>query len=273
MEDAMGKLGLKLRVDSVQEFVEVVCGIRDKWIRGAEYFAPWFRGQTDATWTLEPSIFRYDLLSQEDEIRSEFHRKAPQYLTETPPSNYWEWYFLMQHYGAPTRLLDWSDSALVALYFALTPTLRRSGENVDAIVWMLDPLWLNMKVLRNPIVMLPSFPVVAKYLTKPYSHIDNKDDTRISPKNPAAIDPPFIARRIAVQRSHFTIFGKARDGLTRLAISQDTRLVGITLAKEKLERMQADLLTLGFSDTSIYPDLRGLSDELIRNQLGNWPPD
>jgi hypothetical protein len=271
----MVKLGIdhKLRVESVQEFVEIVCGIRDKWIRGSEYFDPWFRGQTDATWALEPNIFRYDLLSQEDEIRSEFHRKAPQYMTETPPSDDWGWYFLMQHYGAPTRLLDWSDSALVALYFALTPTSKEPGEIVDAIVWMLDPLWLNKKVLRNPVVMLPSFEVVAKYLTEPYSAIDEKDNTRISPKNPVAIDPPFIARRIAVQRSHFTIFGNARDGLTRLARSLDTHLVGIIIAKERVERMRADLLTLGFSDTSIYPDLRGLSDELTRYQLGKWPPD
>jgi len=42
-------------------------------------------------------------------------------ITEWRPENKWEWYFLMQHYGAPTRLLDWSDGALVlvALYFAL----------------------------------------------------------------------------------------------------------------------------------------------------------
>ena len=31
----------------------------------------------------------------------------------------WEWYFFMQHYGAPTRLLDWSDGDCLSLHFAL----------------------------------------------------------------------------------------------------------------------------------------------------------
>ena len=43
------------------------------------------------------------------------HAKGSALIAERPPRNAWEWYSVLQHYRAPTRLLDWSDSAFVAL--------------------------------------------------------------------------------------------------------------------------------------------------------------
>ena len=58
---------------------------------------------------------------EEQDLRLEFKRRGSQLAGEGKPSDHWERYFLMEHYGVPTRLLDWSDGALVALYFALKP--------------------------------------------------------------------------------------------------------------------------------------------------------
>jgi hypothetical protein len=76
----MGEIvpGAGIRVNSVAMFVETVCRLRDEWNEGPHYFDPWFRGQAKASWRLEPNIFRYDLVHEEDEIRAEFERWAPQ---------------------------------------------------------------------------------------------------------------------------------------------------------------------------------------------------
>ena len=266
-----------IRVSSVKDFVEKVCEVRDSWIVGSEFFDPWFRGQTSSSWPPEPGVFRYGLLDDEDEIRDQFQRKGPQYMTELPPEDHWGWYFLMQHYGAPTRLLDWTDSALIALFFALNSAPKPSNDSgdsndeCDAVVWMLNPWWLNKRVIGKEEILLPSSGEIGSYLAKPWVHTGFGGNTRISPRYPVAIDPPFIARRIAVQRSHFTIFGHDRAGLLELSTEKDVQLIKIIIASEGIPRMRADLGTLGVTDTSVYPDLHGLADELTRYRSGNWP--
>jgi hypothetical protein len=260
------------RVRSVAELVRKSCEIRDNWIEGPNYFDPWFRGHAKTSWCLEPKIFRLELLEEEDEIRSEFERRASQYSLEPVPTDFWGWYFLMQHYGAPTRLLDWTDSVLVALFFALNSDELYPDDREDAVVWVLDPWWLNQRVLGSDSIQLRNFHGASDYLASPYKNINGSRGTTIKSALPVAIDPPFLARRLAVQRSHFTVFGSDRDALENLSKEDGSRMAKIILAKDWLPQMRADLLTAGISDTTIYPDLHGLAAELTRYHLGTWPP-
>jgi hypothetical protein len=121
----------------------------------------------------------------------------------------------MHHYGAPTRLLDWTDGALLALYFAVRPEYETGSyrkDRFDAAVWALEAIWLNEKkdVLHAQIIALSNTKEVQDRL--PEKPLD--EDSDVKKKFPAAIDPPHIARRVAVQRSHFTIFGTLKAGRT-----------------------------------------------------------
>jgi hypothetical protein len=60
----------------------------------------------------------------------------------------WTSYFLMQQHGVPTRILDWSDGALIALHFAVNhkPFVPKS----DSIVYVLDPYWLMKHLEKEP---------------------------------------------------------------------------------------------------------------------------
>lgn len=253
------------QVGSVDEFVREVCAIREKWTRAdGVYFDPWFRGQSDATWSLTPSLYRADLTDEENVLRLEFKRKGLQMVDSRSARDDWDWYFLMQHYRCPTRLLDWTDSALIALFFAINsgaPSEHELAGNPG--VWMLDPWWLNRVVAKWDSIFDPDFDQVKPYLPDPYLG-------RLRHRLPVAMDPPHIAQRVAVQRSRFTIHGTEPQGLELAARAAKARLVCIEIDRDQIARIRCDIYTCGITDVTVFPDMEGLGRELMRTKLSAW---
>ncbi len=100
----------------------------------------WFRGQSDSAWQLLPGFMRSKSSISETTLLNRFRQSAAM-LTELRPQSSFDWTFLMQHYGVPTRLLDWSESPLIAMYFAVENWSEKP--DTDAALWCLWPTVLN----------------------------------------------------------------------------------------------------------------------------------
>lgn len=249
---------------TISQFVEWAEQVADLWTEDGEFDTPWFRGVGSSRFKLIPSLYRSEAgrdPSSDDELRSEFRRRALPLVAERPPRDDWEWYSLMQHYGAPTRLLDWTDSALVALYFAIS-SFRPKDHSVrtQPAVWALNPWRLNAKTedrFIGPVV--PDITDVTDYLRPPYSG-------QRPPQYPIALDPTFIAQRMLVQHSHFTLHGSDPRSIDEMA--NDLQLQGglfkivIRGGEGIIRNLRQQVALLGISETTIFPDLAGLGKEL-----------
>jgi hypothetical protein len=127
-------------IKSVTQFIEEIICRLEAWDDGT---TPWFRGESDYSKhpkghrPLCPKIAMYDHY-HENYVLQSFRRKAGALANVPHEEDVHLWLFLAQHYGVPTRLLDWTEGALHALFFAIN-----NEDNVNPRVYMLNPHKLN----------------------------------------------------------------------------------------------------------------------------------
>ena len=253
----------------MSEFVAQVSKLRDTLgFEKDDPWGPWFRGQQRHYWPLCPKLYRdyggYANVKKdhiEDEIREEFIVRAP-ILSDTRPAGNddWEWYFLMQNFGTPTRLLDWTEGALLGLYFAV----KDNPGFYDAAVWVLDPFDLNRRAIGREEVIPPSATGVLpgdKRLVDPWLPARFRNMAGL-PAQPIAVFPTHIARRISTQRSCFTVHGTDAKGLDKLHGKKNGCLVKITIPSFRVQAIRRELEASGIDEVPIFPDLAGLSRSL-----------
>ena len=258
----------KSHPETVGQYLEEISRLRHALGFGKdEPWGPWFRGHQRHYWPLLPKLYRYfgdfkEIRREriEDEIREEFIVRAP-VLSEAKPAGNddWEWYFLMRHFGAPTRLLDWTEGALLGLYFAV----KDNPGLYDAAVWILDPFELNWRAIHRDEVIPPSAVGVIpadKRRVDPWLPSRFKMMKGLQPI-PIAVYPTQIARRISTQRSCFTVHGTDLRGLDRLHEGSGC-LRKITIPSYRTRPIMRELEACGIDEVTIFPDLAGLSHAL-----------
>ncbi|HEX4005500.1 MAG TPA: FRG domain-containing protein [Acidobacteriaceae bacterium] len=269
----------------------------------------WFRGHRTPDLSLQPGLYREstrstlaknadsqtplqdkeeclfeELFDLEHELRIDFNSYGHLLNEVNQAKTSIDWYFLMQHHGVPTRLLDWTTNALAALFFALESQWKwleeqkrhapiTETESVVA-VWMIDAYWLAMRLddeWYGPI--LPWSEDAGKYVPPLEQLLANMTDSRaLIPKFAMPIEPPAMHPRVAAQEGRFIIFGRILDLLDhriRLELKDEEvceveslRVRKICFRTTDIDAVFRDLAQLGVSRRTLFPDLDGLASFL-----------
>src|SRR6266481_3110240 len=207
---------MEKNIETLTEFLAAVEQICSEWDCLDATMHPWFRGQADASRNLIPGLYRDRVdPSYERELVRDFRLRSSVFF-EHPPNSDLEWLFMMQHYGMPTRLLDWTEGYLIALYFAVSDRAI-SG---DGVVWVLDPWSIN-----NCAIGMDSVPTADHPALTSYSLATGRDrlGRKLKAKLPVAVRPSRTTPRIIAQRGTFTIHGSLTEGIEMLAQGTNSR--------------------------------------------------
>lgn len=268
----------------------------------------WFRGHSSASHRLIPSVLRNAVqltdgrgnkVTPDQQINSggglvggisaermfdDFKMKAGPFL-EKEPKNEFEWMFLMQHYGVPTRLLDWTTNALIALYFA-TESMPSNSEPYNEEISLED--YLSSPAGEFSTHAAAVFALCPKTFNKasilesrivPISKEHDRWNIYIDPMNkggsnnmlPVAISPDHIDRRIRAQSGYFTLHGANVWPIDYYELIRHV-LIKIMIPYNVIPTMVRDLEAVGITDSLVFPDLSGLAKEVLRKERHAYVP-
>lgn len=229
----------------------------------------WYRGCSKLSYELLPKIARgakgvrkfSDVRPHENRMFREFRERSNPFVVHHTDDE-WDNMFIMQHYGVPTRLLDWSESPFVALYFALHP--RSGGYSEDPVVWMVQPEAWNTSVMPIP---ADEDRILDKTHRRLSDYAFGRDIERYRDE-PLMMRGSYNSPRIVAQRGCFTIFGRKFQSLQNFCkdneLLDEEVLQNIIIDKAHAAAIFKSLLRKGITETFVYPDMEGLSLEVTR---------
>jgi hypothetical protein len=219
----------------------------------------WFRGQQRAEWELVPALGRTGMNADaEIALIKRFKQNAFPHLTQRPQTE-WEWLFLMQHHRLPTRLLDWTESPLAALFFAVEES--KDHDSHDGAIWCLRPAELNKhaNLEYRFDTEIPAFDHDQQLDSYRPSTMASESTSQLWPV--AAIASRNSARIIA-QQGTFTITHRKMTPIEKVGDAQHVwRLVIPAGAKGA---MREELQLLHFTELTLFPELDQVAREARR---------
>ena len=223
-----------------------------------------FRGE-HGSWSLHSSLSRYlqnfDVAreawpEQEARILRIFKRKAHQFL-ERPPAwdDDFQWLALMQHHGAPTRLIDFTWSPYVAAFFALERTLG------DCVVWAMNPAGVASSRAPHAGHMDP--------------RIQGNFELHYLKGNERFIwmgEPHTMNRRLIAQSGTFLVPGVLDVPVEEILGDRDQEniVAKLVLAASVREQGMRELYRMNITYATLFPDLDGLARSMGYELEFHW---
>lgn len=259
-----------VRVDSWDEFVRTIRSPR---------FSNWaFRGHADESWPLLSRLSRHFRAfgihprawsAQEARILRIFRRKAHHFLSHVPEQHdHFQWLALMQHHGAPTRLLDLTWSPYVAAFFAL------ERATTDAAVWAFN---------APQISFARSISIAGGGTIRPSRlriwDLDTFDRLFLRGSRPFVLiaEPYLMNSRLIAQSGTFAIPGTLAMPIEEILGSYQNSsdlLVKLILPHRKVrEQAMQELYQMGITNATLFPDLDGLARSLAYELEYHWAYD
>ena len=248
-----------------------------------------FRGHAVANWRLEAALerattplvaasigFEFHISRQrlrpgihEKELLLEFQRGAHQYMSLTPDEDeVVDWLALMQHHGAPTRLLDWTRSPYVALYFAL----EKPHPKERSAIWAIDRDWMDKEsseAMRKHDRRCPSpsdFKAMCRYVNGVLLKEDNP--TVVVPANPMRMNDRMTAQQghFLCNLSHQESFDVSLSRMVSTTTAQERPVRKLVLAQDQEPDqrivMLKELRRMNIHSASLFPGLDGFARSL-----------
>lgn len=260
------------------EHVNLLFNSEDFWI---------FRGHSNQEWELSTSIQRSDVrpenrLAFEEQLIDQLKRRIDLYLSnELCPTNIIEWLSLLQHYGASTRLLDWTKSPFIASFFAFTECLHH-----DPCVWALNASKL-VQIIANkyPDIFLNVFEQNIKKQRLLFEGITinvNLEDERLlmefSKNNLDMVFPVYpykLNQRINNQQGLFIAQGnienKFEDCIANIDPDHKECLIQkIIIHKSEKYKVLRNLHNMNINYATLFPGIEGVTKSININCIQNF---
>lgn len=226
-----------------------------------------FRGQADVRWNLRNAIERTDFIKFrqgiEGEFVAEFQRGARNYLSKDElPEHLIEWLALMQHHGAPTRLLDFTKSPYIAAYFAFEQCVIEQENQVA--VWAINFNFLKTKALAELSAefnddIRQNNNLINERLFEKIFYQNNRN--LVFP-----VEPFRMNRRYSLQQSIFVSTGTSAEPFMNqlgfLGNEIEKVVVKIELPALWQKEVLRDLQRMNLNRASLFPDLDGYAASL-----------